>query len=76
MMPGSFAVTEKNSNGDILGIIFIDRRIKGDDYYTRLEYQHFTSSISEDGENTGRTYSIENKALSRVEVTAWGVKLH
>lgn len=63
VMPGSFAVTEKNSNGDILGIIFIDRRIKGDDYYTRLEYQHFTSAIGEDGENTGRTYTIENKAF-------------
>lgn len=63
VMPGSFAVTEKNSNGDILGVIFIDRQIKGDDYYTRLEYQHFISSISEDGENTGRTYMIENKAF-------------
>lgn len=63
VMPGSFAVTEKNSNGDILGIIFIDRRIKGDDYYTRLEYQHFTSAIGEDVESTGRTYAIENKAF-------------
>ncbi len=63
VMPGSFAVTEKNSNGDILGIIFIDRRIKGDDYYTRLEYQHFTSAIGEDGESIGRTYTIENKAF-------------
>lgn len=63
VMPGSFAVTEKNSNGDILGVIFIDRQIKGDDYYTRLEYQHFTSLIGEDGENTGRTYTIENKAF-------------
>lgn len=63
VMPGSFAVTEKNSNGDILGIIFIDRQVKGDDYYTRLEYQHFTSAIGEDGESTGRTYTIENKAF-------------
>lgn len=63
VMPGSFAVTEKNSNGDILGVIFIDRKIKGDDYYTRLEYQHFTTSISDDGEGSGRTYTIENKAF-------------
>lgn len=63
VMPGSFAVTEKNSNGDILGIIFIDRQVKGDDYYTRLEYQHFTSSITDGGENVGRTYKIENKAF-------------
>lgn len=63
VMPGSFAVTEKNSNGDILGVIFIDRKIKGDDYYTRLEYQHFTSSNSDDGEGSSRTYTIENKAF-------------
>ena len=63
VMPGSFAVTEKNSNGDILGVIFIDRQVKGDDYYTRLEYQHFTSAIGEDGEHTGHTYTIENKAF-------------
>lgn len=61
VMPGSFAITEKNSNGDILGAIFIDRLIKGDEYYTRLEYQHFTM---QEGETTGRTYySIENKAF-------------
>lgn len=63
VMPGSFAVTEKNSNGDILGIIFIDRQVKGDDYYTRLEYQHFTTSIIDAEENVGRTYTIENKAF-------------
>ena len=63
VMPGSFAVTEKNSNGDILGIIFIDRQVKGDDYYTRLEYHHFTTSIIDAEENVGRTYTIENKAF-------------
>lgn len=62
VMPGSFAVTEKNSNGDIMGIIFIDRLIKGDIYYTRLEYQHFTVPFADDSENTGRTYVIENRA--------------
>ena len=63
VMPGSFAVTEKNSNGDILGIIFIDRKVNGDDYYTRLEYQHFTSTIADDMDGAGRTYTIENKAF-------------
>lgn len=64
VMPGNFAVTEKNSNGDILGVIFIDRIVKGNDYYTRLEYQHFTNiSISENNNETSvRAYSIENKA--------------
>ena len=56
-------MTEKQQQRDILGVIFIDRQIKGDDYYTRLEYQHFTSSISDDGEGVGRTYTIENKAF-------------
>lgn len=77
VMPGSFAVTEKNSNGDILGIIFIDRRIKGDDYYTRLEYQHFTSSIGEDEKTADAyteytTYVLGNGAI---EYTNCGVKV-
>jgi A118 family predicted phage portal protein len=65
VMPGSFAVTEKNSNGDILGVIFLDRITKGSDYYTRLEYQHFTDTSfrNEDGtDTTDRVYVIENKA--------------
>lgn len=63
VMPGSYAVTEKNSNGDILGIIFIDRLIKGDDYFTRLEYHHFTDDSNTTGDFTGRNYVIENKAF-------------
>lgn len=59
VMPGNFLITEKNSNGDILGIIFVDRIIKGTNYYTRLEYQHFDNSVDV-GE--GRNYIIENKA--------------
>ena len=62
VMPGDFAVTEKNSNGEILGIIFVDRLQKGDDYYTRLEYQHFTTAEVAEGEQ-GRVYAIENKAF-------------
>lgn len=62
VMPDSFAVTEKNSNGDILGIIFIDRLVKGNDYYTRLEYHHFIDSVDDAAEYEGRPYVIENKA--------------
>lgn len=58
VLPGWFIVTEKNSNGDILGIIFVDQIIKGNDYFTRLEYQHFVDA--ENGEN--KLYVIENKA--------------
>ena len=61
IMPSEFAVTERNSNGDILGCIFIDRITKGDQHYTRLEYHHFTSSEVEG--QTERTYAIENKAF-------------
>lgn len=62
VMPGEFAVTETNSNGDILGIIFMDRVQKGKEYYTRLEYQHFTDIEMENGQ-TERVYAIENKAF-------------
>lgn len=62
VMPGDFAVTEKNSNGEILGIIFIDRFQRGDAFYTRLEYQHFTNVKVAD-EVSSRVYAIENKAF-------------
>ncbi len=76
VMPGSFAVTEKNSNGDILGIIFIDRLVKGEDYYTRLEYQHFTSSVMDEVGNVGRTYTIENRAYKSKSNDSLGSKIH
>ena len=62
VMPNSFMVTEKNSNGDILGIIFMDRINKGKDWFTRLEYHHFVDSIDELGEYEGKNYKIENRA--------------
>lgn len=65
VLPGSFAVTEQNANGDILGMIFMDRITKGTDYYTRLEYHHFENlSQSPEGTRTDteRVYVIKNKA--------------
>ena len=62
VLPGNFIVTEKNSNGDILGIIFVDRMNMGKDYYTRLEYHHFVNTIDHEKEEIGRNYVIENKA--------------
>lgn len=47
-----FLVTDKNSNGDILGCIFFDRFQSGGKYYTRLEYHRFE----------GDMYVISNKA--------------
>lgn len=48
-----FYVTEVNSNGDILGCIFVDKFVIGDSYYTRLEYHRF-----ENGQ-----YLISNRAF-------------
>lgn len=71
MMPGDFAVTDRNSNGDILGAIFIDRLQKGDTFYTRLEYHHFVDVAMEEGE-TVRAYSIENRAYRSQSSEALG----
>ena len=71
MMPGDFAVTDRNSNGDILGAILIDRLQKGDVFYTRLEYHHFEDVAVDNGE-TVRAYSIENKAYRSQSSEALG----
>ena len=39
--PGNFAPTNVDSNGNILGCVFQDRRKAGDYYYTRLEWHRF-----------------------------------
>ena len=75
VMPGDFAVTEKNSNGEILGIIFIDRLQRGDAFYTRLEYQHFVNVKVTDGEMTSRVYAIENKAFKSNKEGALGKEI-
>lgn len=38
---GSFFPTEKDSNGNILGCVFQDKRVIGDYTYTRLEWHRF-----------------------------------
>ena len=74
VMPGDFAVTEKNTNGEILGIIFIDRLQKGDAFYIRLEYQHFVTVKVANGE-TSRVYAIENKAFKSNKDGALGKEI-
>lgn len=59
ILPGYFAVTDTNSNGDILGAVFIDQRQKGDVSYTRLEYHHFASIPDPE---MGALYIVEQKA--------------
>ena len=57
MYPGQFAVTDKDSNGNIQGAIFSVRKIQGDSIYTRLEWHRFEQS------GTGKTYQITNKVF-------------
>lgn len=73
VMPGHFIVTEKNANGDILGIIFVDQIQKGDDYYTRLEYQHFVYQMEND-ENE-KLYAIINKAYKSKKASILGKQI-
>ncbi len=69
ILPGNYAVTDKNSNGDILGCIFIDRIQKGDTHYTRLEYHHFANVEDE------QLYIIENKAFKSSNEKALGKEI-
>ena len=56
MEPGTFAPTEIDSNGNILGCVFQTQTTKKDTTYTRLEWHRFES----EGEN--RVYRITNYA--------------
>lgn len=66
VLPQNFAITEKTSNGDILGAIFFETMQKGNNYYTRLEYHHFeTDYIS----NDGRVVAIEGEEAAENDYT-------
>ena len=47
--PGSFAPTETDSNGNILGCVFQSQIKRGDYTYTRLEWHRFEDTAAEDG---------------------------
>lgn len=61
-----FLVTDKNSNGDILGVIFFDRRTRAvlgnKRYYTRLEWHRFENGL----------YVISNRAYVSTQKDALG----
>lgn len=42
--PGNFIVTDSN-NGEISGVVFINRETVGKKYYTRLEYHRFVDGV-------------------------------
>lgn len=59
--PGSFAPTETDSNGDILGCVFQTQIDSGEWRYTRLEWHRFEDITMEDG-TEGKVYRITNYA--------------
>lgn len=56
VMPGSFGVTEVNSNKEITGAIFAVQAVEGNNTYTRLEYHRF---VDVEGESL---YQVTNRA--------------
>ena len=59
--PGSFAPTETDSNGNILGCVFQSQIHRGDYTYTRLEWHRFEDTTSDVGELV-KIYRITNYA--------------
>ena len=62
--PGSFAPTETDSNGNILGCVFQSQIHRGDYTYTRLEWHRFEDVTSDDGAPS-RVYRITNYAYKK-----------
>lgn len=63
--PDRFLVTEFDSNGEILGVIFFSYYNKGDKFYTRAEWHRYEDSTrkNEVGETEAvRLYRVSNKA--------------
>lgn len=58
--PFEFIVTDRDSNGNIMGIVFMDSYDENDKHYTRLEYHRFVKTQTENGELY--PYYITNKA--------------
>lgn len=53
VLPNNFLVTDKDSNGNVLGCIFMDFYVEKDKFYKRFEYHRFEGDI----------YRISNKAF-------------
>ena len=66
--PFDFMITESDSNGNIIGIVFKDSYDENDRYYTSLEYHHFEDATSE-GDSP---YYISNKAYVSRHADALG----
>lgn len=57
VLPGSFGITAKDDNGEIVGIIFAAHTTQGKEHYTRLEYHRFEGSDA-----NGPIYAVSNRA--------------
>lgn len=64
--PGSFIPTEWDSNGNILGCVFVNRKHIDKKTYTKFEYHRFES----DGEN--RVYAVSNRAYKSTSANSKG----
>ena len=60
--PGSFIPTDWDSNGNILGCMFMRRRIINNNLYTKFEYHRFENI------NDERVYLISNRAFKNTNV--------
>lgn len=58
VLPGSFGITAKDDNGEIVGAIFASHASEGKSHYTRLEYHRFEGS-----DEYGPVYMVTNKAF-------------
>lgn len=64
MEPGTFAPTETDSNGNILGCVFQFQIYRNDWTYTRLEWHRFEETEGEDGQPV-RVLRITNYAYKK-----------
>lgn len=59
VLPGSFGITAKDDNGEIVGAIFATHTTQGKAHFTRLEYHRF-EGVGADGK---QIYKVTNKAF-------------
>ena len=64
--PGSFIPTDWDSNGNILGCIFVRRKYIEKDVYTKFEYHRFEKSANK------KIYAVSNKAYKSTSVNSKG----
>lgn len=64
--PGSFIPTEWDSNGNILGCVFVNRKYINKTIYTKYEYHRFENDGGE------KVYKISNRAFKSTSINSKG----